>query len=69
MKKVPRKIYLEHGLTNVLDKIAEHYEISKTVLVEELLFASLFPEDKPIRILLIENDEYFKGLLQDFNKM
>ena len=67
MKKVPRKMYLDADLVELIDEIAECYNIPKSNLVEDLLINRFYPErSTSIRVQLIEHDQYYKLLLERF---
>lgn len=65
MKK-PKKFHLETRLCDLIDDLSEHYQISKSDLVEELIHAALFPIGFT-SLSFLRNDDYFKEKIFEYS--
>ncbi|MFC9542997.1 hypothetical protein ACFTQ7_24650 [Lysinibacillus sp. NPDC056959] len=65
MKK-PKKFHLDTKLCELIDSISEHYKVSRSVFVEELILSVLMPDKFYIQTTLILNDDFYKEQVEKY---
>lgn len=63
MKK-PKKFHLNENLCNLIDNVADHFDVSQSVLVEELILSVLVPDKFNIQTIIILNDDFSKNQIE-----
>jgi len=64
--KIPKKFRLNENLCYFIDNVSEHYDITKSALVEELLLHLLLPERFNVHANLILNDDFAKDQVEKY---
>ena len=65
MKK-PKKFHLNENLCNLIDNVADHFDVSQSVLVEELILSVLVPDKFNIQMIIILNDDFSKNQIEKY---
>jgi hypothetical protein len=64
--KTPKKFHLDENLGSLITEISEHYGISQSTFVEELLLSVLVPDAFYIQTTIIKNDDFYKDQVEKY---
>lgn len=65
MKK-PKKFHFNENFCDLIDNIAVHFDVSQSVLVEDLILSVLLPGKFNLQTTLILNDDFSKKQIEKY---